>query len=93
MSTIQTRSRPDFLEYCFTVGMTTMEGRGFYYPLDTAIGKDGRLYVVSRSLDRSCQRRARCTMCDAEGEYYGRFWVSFGEGDGQLMWPSGAGDR
>ena len=88
MSAIQTRSRRDFLEYCFVVGMTTMEGRGFYYPSDTAIGKDGRLYVVNRSLDR-VDRGVRVAMCDVEGEYYGSFG-SFGQSDGQFIWPSGA---
>ena len=51
MTTIETRTRPKFLEYVMTLGITTMEGRGFYYPVDTAIGQDGRLYVVNRSLD------------------------------------------
>ena len=51
MTTIETKARPDFLEYSMTLGMTTMEARGFYYPTDTAIGMDGRLYVVNRSLD------------------------------------------
>ena len=43
----------DLLKYSLTVGMTTMEGRGFYYPTDTAIGKDQRLYVVNRSLENN----------------------------------------
>ena len=63
-----------------------MEGRGFYYPVDTAIGKDGRLYVVSRTLE-SQVRGVRVTMCDIDGEYFGTFG-SFGEGDGQFIWPS-----
>ena len=88
MSTIQTRSKPDFLEYWFTVGFYTMDaGRGFYYPTDTAIGKDGRLYVVNRS--PGPLKAVRVTMCDAEGEYYGSFG-SFGQSDGQFIWPSGA---
>ena len=87
MSTTQTKSPPDFLQYCFTVGMTTMEGRGFYVPTDTTIGKDGRLYVVNRS-QPEVPRGVRVTMCNAEGEYFGNFG-SFGEGDGQFISPSG----
>ena len=70
MTTIESKARPDFLEYVMTLGMTTMEGRGFYYPVDTAIGLDGRLYVVSRSLD-TIPRGVRVTMLDAESDYYG----------------------
>ena len=87
MSTIQTESKRDFLEYCFTVGMTTMDGRGFYVPTDTAIGKDGRLYVVNRS-QPEVPRGVRVTMLDVEGGYFGNFG-SFGEGDGQFVSPSG----
>ena len=86
MSTIRAKSRPDFLEYCFTVGMTTMEGRGFYVPTDTAIGNDDRLYVVNRSQPGV---PCRVTMCDVEGGYFGNFGT-FGDGDGEFISPSGA---
>ena len=87
MSTIETKSRPDFLEYSHTVGMTTMEGRGFYVPTDTAISKDGRLHVLNRS-QLNVARGVRVTMCDSDGEYFGNFG-SYGEGDGQFIAPSG----
>ena len=63
-----------------------MEGRGFYYPSDTAIGKDGRFYVVNRSLE-SVDRGVRVTMCDIDSEYYGTFG-SYGEENGQFVWAS-----
>ena len=88
MSTTQTQSPPDFLEYWFTVGMTNQQGRGFYMPTDTAIGKDGRLYVLSRSQPMVYQG-VRVTMCDVEEGYFGTFG-SFGDGDGQFISPSGA---
>ncbi len=68
MTTIETKARPKFLEYVMTLGMTTMEGRGFYYPVDIAIGQDERLYVVNRSLD-IVPRGIRVTMCDIDSEY------------------------
>ena len=76
-----------FLEYDRTLGMTTMEGKGFYYPIDTAIDRDGRIYTVSRS-PTIAGRGVRVTVLNAESEYFGTFGA-FGEGEGQLIWPSG----
>ncbi|MFQ6026615.1 MAG: NHL repeat-containing protein [Dehalococcoidia bacterium] len=87
MSTIEAKSKPDFLEYYSTLGITTMEGRGFYVPHDTAIGKDGRLYVVNRS-QQNVTRGVRITVCDLEGEFFGCFG-SYGEGNGQFVSASG----
>ena len=87
MTTSETKVSAEFLEYFMTLGMTVMEGRGFYYPVDTAIGQDSRLYVVNRSLD-NVARGVRVTMCDIDSEYYGNFG-SFGNKDGQFEWPSG----
>jgi DNA-binding beta-propeller fold protein YncE len=77
----------DFLTYRLTIGLSTMEGRGFYYPTDTVIGQDNRLYVLNRSLE-GVDRGIRVTMCDLDSEYYGTFG-SYGQGDGQFVWPSG----
>ena len=87
MTTIESKPIMEFLEYVMTLGMTVMEGRGFYYPVDTAIGQDARLYVVNRSLD-NVTRGVRVTVCDVDSEYYGTFG-SFGNKDGQFEWPSG----
>ena len=86
MSTVETNSRPDFLEYYLTVGMSAMEGRGCYVPVDTAIGND-RLYVVNRS-QQIVTRGVRVTMCSVDGEFFGSVG-SFGEGEGQFVSPSG----
>ena len=86
MTSSGTKSAPDFMRYSLTLGITTMEGRGFYYPTDTAVGHEGRLYVVNRSLE-NVTRGVRVTMCDLESEYFGTFG-SHGEGDGQFIWPS-----
>lgn len=79
-----------FLRYSRTVGMTTMEGRGFYYPMDAAIAEDGRIYVPNRSLGYSLAPTTaiRVTVLNIEGEYFGRF-ASQGDGDGEFMWPTG----
>ena len=86
MTTAQAKNRTRFLEYDRTVGMTTMEGRGFYYPSDTAIGPNGRMYVTNRSLE-SVVRGVRVTVCDIDSDYYGTFGF-YGDAEGQLIWPS-----
>ena len=63
-----------------------MEGRGFSFPADTAVGKDGRLYTVNRADHET--RQVRVTMYDLDSEYFGTFG-SYGEGDGQFVWPAG----
>ena len=74
------------LEYSLTVGLSAMEGRGFYYPVDTLPTSTGRLYVVNRSVD-GVDRGVRVTMCDIDSEYYGTF-ASAGDGDGQFVYAS-----
>ena len=87
MSGIQTKSQNAFLEYSHAIGLSTMQGRGFYYPADSAIGNDGRIYVVSRSLEGD-NRGVRITVCDLDSEYFGTIG-SFGESPGQFIWPTG----
>ena len=62
MSTMSTLERVDFLKYSHTVGLCVMLGRGFSYPADTGIAKDGRLYVVNRGLDADELRQVRGTI-------------------------------
>ena len=75
-----------FLKYSFTVGMTSMDGRGFYYPTDSVMGKDGRLYVPNKGVP-IVPRGIRICVCDVDGGYYGNFAYR-GDDDGHMMWPS-----
>ena len=50
------------LEYDLTVGLSAMEGRGFYYPTDTAIAPNGRLYVPNRSVDGASRGRLQAAI-------------------------------
>ena len=77
-----------FLKHSRTVGMTTMRGRGFYYPVDTALASDGRIYAVSRSSERAPAETVRVTVLNMEGEYFGVFGA-MGNGDGEFLWPCG----
>ncbi len=81
-----TAQKAKLLEYSHTMGMTVMEGKGFYYPVDTAVGKNDRLYVISRSKEETA-RGIRVTMCDAESGYYGNFG-GYGSEGGKFVWPA-----
>lgn len=82
-----TATKTDLLEYSHTMGMTVMEGRGFYYPVDTAVGRNDRLYVISRSKEETT-RGIRVTMCDADSGYFGNFG-GYGHEGGKFVWPAG----
>ena len=81
-----TAQQTKILEYSHTMGMTVMEGKGFYYPVDTAVGKDDRLYVISRSKEETA-RGIRVTICDAESGYFGNFG-GYGPDAGKFVWPA-----
>ncbi len=83
MTTVQSAR---LLEYSHTMGMTVMEGRGFYYPVDTAVGRNDRLYVISRSKEETA-RGIRVTVCDRDSGYFGNFG-GYGQGGGQFVWPA-----
>lgn len=76
------------LIYERTLGMSVMEGKGFYYPNDAVMASNGRIYVLNRSLEaRGSGRVMRITICDPKDNFYGDFG-EFGDGPGQFMWPS-----
>ena len=78
----------EYITYQRPLGMSVMEGKGFYYPNDTAFSHNGKAYVLNRSLEiRASGRGMRVNMCDANDEYYGSFG-KFGDSPGQFMWPS-----
>ena len=79
----------DFLRYTRTVGMTTMRGRGFYYPVDSTMSSDGRIYVVSRSSENAPSDTRRVTVLNEDGEYFGVFGTGVSGEDGAFKWPCG----
>ena len=79
----------DFLRYTRTVGMTTMRGRGFYYPVDSTMSSDGRIYVVSRSSENAPSDTRRVTVLNVDGEYFGVFGTGVSGEDGAFKWPCG----
>ena len=86
MSTSYTGEQINFLKYSHSIGIFAMEGRGFYYPADAAIGKDGRIYVVNRGLEGD-PLGVRVTVCNLQSEFWGTFGGS--EIDQDLFkWPT-----
>ena len=86
MTLADTKVQTGRLAYNRTIGVTAMFGRGLYYPVDLAAGDDDRLYMLNRSSDAD-KRGVRVTIMDLDEGYYGIFG-SFGEEDGQFMWPN-----
>ena len=74
--------------YSHTIGLYSLQGRGFNNPVDMAFGKGGAIYVLNRAGPEVASRMAykRVTICTADEEYLGEF-SGGGVEDGQLMWP------
>ena len=85
-SSVASTKQTDFLKYSHTIGLCTMDGRGFMFPSDTAIGPEGRIYTVSRGLVGD-SRTQRVTAYDLDSAFFGTFG-SFGEDEGQFKLPS-----
>ena len=78
-------------DYSHNVGQGASTGPGFYFGVDLALGIDGRAYVVNRGNGAGLGQRV--TMLDlgsqaGEEEYIGEFG-SFGDAEGQFIWPAG----
>ena len=76
------------LKYQRTLGMTVMEGKGFYAPNDMSLAPNGQIYVVNRSIDIA--RGMGVRICDSKDEFYGSFG-KFGSEPGDFNWPSAIG--
>ena len=78
------------LKYVKTIGITNGEdnGRGFANPYDLAVSRDERIFVVNRC-DPLRPGAVRVGICNLDDEYLGEFGHGYGDGDGQLMLPTG----
>jgi DNA-binding beta-propeller fold protein YncE len=76
------------VRYSHCIGFFAEVGRGFSNPYDVAIGPDDLLYVVNRSNGADAPLGGmRITTCRTDSEYLGE-WSHYGEGPGQLVWPT-----
>src|SRR5918996_1155813 len=72
--------------YDHSVGRNEFAGTGFRNPVDMALGADDVVYVVNRSYENRPDG-VRVTVCTFNEEYISEFG-SYGEGDGQFIWPA-----
>ena len=79
---ITTRS----FHYDLTIGRSEYSGSGFRHGADLALSPDGSIYVPNRSHEWR-PSGVRVTMLNIHQEYTGQF-SQFGEGDGDIYWPS-----
>ena len=79
----------DNYRYSHTLGFCTIDGQGFFHPVDVGLGRDSVLYVLNRGTTEMGEFMfyKRITVCTTDDEYLGQF-SGGGTGDGQIMWPS-----
>ena len=76
------------VRYSHCIGFFAEVGRGFSNPYDVAPGPDDLLYVLNRSNGADAPLGGmRVTLCRVDSEYLGE-WSRYGEGPGQLVWPT-----
>lgn len=81
-----TESHSSILSYHNTIGLCTMEGRGFMFPVDTTFDSNGYIYTINRG-HKADPRTIRITKYNIDSEFFGTF-LSYGNNDGQLLTPS-----
>ena len=76
------------LDYVKTIGIVNngFNGRGFANPYDTAISRDGRIFVLNRC-DPARAAAIRIGVCNLDEDYLYEFGKGYGSGDGQFVWP------
>lgn len=72
--------------YSHSLGRNEFAGTGFRNPVDMAVSNDDVVYTVNRSYENRPDGIRVCVVTLDE-EYITEF-ASFGEGDGQLVWPT-----
>ena len=70
-------------DYSHCIGMYSQSGQGFWTPQDFVLGKDGRVYVLSRGVEQLGQRVSKINL---DSEFQGEFG-SFGGEEGRFIWP------
>ena len=72
--------------YSHSVGRSEFSGTGFRNPVDFAFGADDVVYVLNRSYENRPDG-THITVCTLAEDYISEFG-SYGEGDGQFIWPT-----
>ena len=72
--------------YSHSIGRNEFAGTGFRNPVSMALAADDVVYVLNRSYENRLDG-LRVTVCTLGEEYISEFG-SYGEGDGQFVWPT-----
>lgn len=72
--------------YSHSIGRNEFAGTGFRNPVDMALAADDVVYVINRSYENRPDG-VRITICTLNEDYITEF-STYGEADGQLMWPT-----
>src|SRR5918996_2670875 len=72
--------------YSHSVGRNEFAGTGFRNPVDLALGADDVVYVLNRSYETRVDG-IHVSVVTVNEEYITDF-ASYGEGDGQFVWPT-----
>ena len=72
--------------YSHSIGRNEFAGTGFRNPVDVAVGAGDVAYVLNRSREDRPDG-IRVSVLTLDEEYISEF-ASYGEGDGQFIWPS-----
>ena len=72
--------------FSHVIGRSDYVGASFRAPMDVGIGQDDVLYVVNRARENR-KDGVRVTVCTIGEDYLMQFG-SYGEEDGQFMWPT-----
>ena len=80
-------NKVDVMKYSHSIGICVMTGRGFMFPVDTAISKDGRIHTISRGYIPATYQM-RVTMYDIDSEFFG-VYGGFGKEPGETQLPAG----
>ena len=70
-------------DYSYCIGMYSQSGQGFWAPQDFVLGRNGRIYVLSRGVEQLGQRISKL---DFDQQFQGQFG-SVGAEDGRFVWP------
>ena len=70
-------------DYSHCIGMYSQSGQGFWTPQDFVLGRDDRVYVLSRGVEQLGQRVSKINL---NSEFQGQFG-SFGGEEGRFIWP------
>ena len=85
--TTEAKLKTDFLTYSHTIGLCTMQYRGFYSPTEHGVWALTGGCTPQAALWKGMCEGLRVTVYDTDSNYYGVIGRA-GTGDGEFTWPT-----